>query len=136
MAGIRVGYTFHAGDLFHVGHLWQLQQSFRQCDFLIVGVLTDRALASYKRTPFMPYAWRAAIYEELRCVGKVVPQNSRDPTDNLKTYRPDVLFHGDDWDDFPGKEWMEAHGKEAVMTPYFHGISTTAIIEAIKEAEL
>jgi len=41
-----VGYTFHAGDLFHVGHLHQLLQCRKHCDYLIVGVLTDRAIAS------------------------------------------------------------------------------------------
>jgi len=127
-----VGYTFHGGDLFHYGHLRQLQICRKYCDHLIVGVLTDRALESYKRKPVIPYPWRAAIYKALTCVGEVVAQNSRDPTDNLKNLKPDILFHGDDWPDFPGEEWMLANNKQVIRTPYFHGLSTSAIIEQIK----
>ena len=128
-----VGYTFHAGDLFHYGHLHQLLECRKHCDYLIVGILTDRAIASYKRQPITPYPYRAAIYEALSCVDQVVPQDSRDPTDNLRTYKPDVLFHGDDWSDFPGKDYIESIGGRAVNTPYFYGLSTTSIIRIIKE---
>ena len=124
-----IGYTFHAGDLFHVGQLHQLQKSRKHCNYLIVGLLTDQAIASYKRMPVIPYLWRAELYEALRCVDKVVPQDSRDPTDNLKNLNPDILFHGDDWGEIPGREWMEANGKKVIETPYFHGISTSSIIE-------
>ena len=130
-----IGYTFHAGDLFHVGHLHQLLECRKHCDTLIVGILTDQAIASYKRLPIIPYPWRAALYEALECVDVVMPQNSRDPTDNLKQVKPDILFHGDDWDDFPGKEWIEAHGGKAIQTPYFVGLSTTAIIQEIIHRE-
>lgn len=130
--GKVIGYTFHAGDLFHVGHLHQLLQCRKHCDYLIVGVLTDRAIASYKKEPVIPYPWRARIYEALRCVDEVLPQNSRDPTDNLRLLQPDILFHGDDWEDFPGKEYMESIEAVAIQTPYFHGISTSSIIEQIQ----
>ena len=127
-----VGYTFHGGDLFHYGHLRHLQTCKKYCDHLIVGVLTDRALESYKRKPIISYPWRVAIYEAIACVDEVVAQNSRDPTDNLKNLKPDVLFHGDDWSDFPGEEWMLANDKQVIRTPYFHGLSTSTIIEQIK----
>jgi phosphoenolpyruvate phosphomutase len=133
---VIVGYTFHVGDLFHVGHLHQLRECRKHCDFLVVGVLTDQAVASYKRLPLIPYPWRATLYEALECVDVVMPQNSRDPTANLKMVKPDVLFHGDDWADFPGQEYIESIGGQAVQTPYFWGISTTQIIETIREREL
>lgn len=126
------GYTFHGGDLFHIGHLKQLLACSRFCQRLTVGLLTDQAIASYKRLPIIPYPYREAIYRQLRCVDEVVPQDSRDPTANLKNLRPDVLFHGDDWDDIPGTEWMKQNGGEVIITPYFHGISTSSIIEKCK----
>lgn len=128
------GYTFHCGDLFHVGHLHQLRECRKHCDYLIVGVLTDQAIATYKEPPIMPYLWRRAIYEALRCVDEVVRQDSRDPTDNLRQLAPDVLFHGDDWPSIPGREWMAAMGKPTIATPYFQGISTTDIIRRIRNA--
>ena len=128
---VKKGYTFHAGDLFHRGHLWQLGECKKHCDYLIVGLLTNGAIASYKRRPIIPYAWRAALYRALAIVDEVVAQDSRDPTDNLKTYLPDILFHGDDWPDMPGAAWMESQGLEVVRTRYFYGITTTKIIEEI-----
>ena len=124
-----IGFSYHAGDLFHVGHLKQLQYSARHCDYLIVSLLTDQAIASYKRVPIVPYPWRAAIYRALRMVDMVVPQDSRDPTRNLEWLKPDVLFHGDDWGEVPGEQWMKDHGGKVIKTPYFHPLSTTDIIE-------
>jgi choline-phosphate cytidylyltransferase/glycerol-3-phosphate cytidylyltransferase len=129
------GYSFHAGDLFHVGHLHQLKESRKHCDFLIVGLLTDHAVASYKRPPIIPYPYREAIYNALEMVDKVVPQDSRDPTDNLKNLQPDVLFHGSDWEEVPGREWMEQNGKKVVITPYFYGMSTSEIIRRCRESQ-
>ena len=135
MRGV-VGYSFHAGDLGpHYGHLRQLLECKKHCGYLIVGLLTDQAIASYKRLPIIPYPFRAAVYETLSCVDEVVPQNSRDPTDNLKNLKPDILFHGDDWADIPGAEWMKVHGGRVIMTPYFYGLSTSQIIETIKEQQ-
>jgi len=131
-----VGYSFHSGDLFHVGHLHQLQECRKHCDCLIVGVLTDETLAGYKRRPIIPYAERVAIYAALNCVDRVMMQDSRDPTENLKLVKPDILFHGDDWPHIPGSDWMAANGGRTVRTPYYQGTSTTAIMDKIQaEAE-
>lgn len=127
-----IGYSFHAGDVgLHAGHVWQLRQSKRWCDYLIVGILTDRAIRSYKREPAIPYAYRIVPYEACRYVDRVVPQNSRDPTDNLKNFKPDILFHGDDWDNVPGSEWMLANGRRIIKTPYFEGLSTTEVVAGV-----
>lgn len=131
-----IGYTFHVGDLFHPGHLHQLQQCRPHCDFLIVGLLTDEAVEAYKRKPVVPLEWRMEIYKALRIVDLVVVQPDRDPTSVLEVLHPDVLFHGDDWPDIPGREWMEARGKKVVVTPYEYGWkSTTEIIEEIVARE-
>lgn len=128
------GYTFHVGDLFHVGHLHQLEECRKHCEYLIVGVLTDQAVSGYKRSPIIPCSWRVEIYKALKCVDEVVIQDSRDPTTNLKRLKPDILFHGDDWLDIPGREWMESIGKCVIATPYFQGISTSDIIRRIQDA--
>jgi len=62
-----------------------------------------------------------------------VQQNSRDPTDNLQIFRPDVLFHGDDWGKIPGSQFMNELGGKVIKTPYFEGISATDIIDLVKE---
>ena len=128
---VKRGYSFHVGDLFHVGHLHQLIESRKHCDYLIVGILTDEAVKSYKRTPIIPYDQRARVYEALGVVDEVIPQDGRDPTENLKRIKPDVLFHGDDWHHLPGADWMESQGLQVVRTPYCLETSTSEIIETV-----
>lgn len=133
----KVGYTFHVGDLFHIGHLRQIQKCREHLgvlDFLIVGVLSDDVVESYKRKPIIPLAQRMEIYRGLEDVDLVVVQESRDPTCNLAVLRPDVLFHGDDWDEIPGSKWIHQHGGEVIKTPYLHGVSTSDIIEKCKNS--
>jgi len=136
-----VGYSFHAGDLFHIGHLMQLSFCRDYCDYLIVGLLTDQAIASYKRMPVIPYPQREEIYLALRWVDRVVAQDSRDPTDTLKNLiergqHIDVLFHGNDWTaGIPGREYIERMGGALVITPYWHGQTTSEIIRRIRERE-
>jgi len=126
-------YAYVAGDLPHVGHLRALQQAKDLGDYLIVGVLTDEAIAAYKRRPVMPFEERLTVFAGMKPVDKVIPQYDVDPTENLK-HLPDVdiLVHGDDWgDDFPGAEYMREQGKKVVRTKYYQGQNTTKIIKEI-----
>ena len=132
---MEIGYTFHAGDLFHVGHLHQIRickEHLGIDGLLVVGILTDEAIEAYKRKPIIPLPERVSIYGALRDVDLVIVQLSRDPTENLEIIRPNVLFHGDDWDEIPGSKWMYAHGGRVVKTPYLHGVSTSDIIKRCK----
>lgn len=131
-----IGYAFVVADLFHIGILRLLQTAGQVCDFLIVGVLTDEAAASYKRCPVIPFDERVDIIRAQKCVDMVVTQDSRDPTETLKRLISDgwdveLLIHGDDWPDIPGSEYMKSIGGRVIRTPYYQGRSTTKTIEAI-----
>ncbi len=130
---IRV-YAFVVGDLLHIGHLKALQQAKTLGDYLIVGVLTDDAVKTYKRTPVIPFEERIELIANLKCVDMAIRQETLDPTDNLKRLQPDIVVHGNDWDEnFPGAEYMRSIGKRAVRTKYYGEKSTTKIIKTIKE---
>jgi len=132
--GNKVVYAFVVGDLLHIGHLRALQQAKALGDYLIVGVLTDKAVEAYKRKPIIPFLERIEMVENLRCVDYVVEQDDVDPTENLKILNPDIVVHGDDWDEnFLGAEYMRSIGKEAVRTKYYPYQSTTEIIKCVKE---
>lgn len=128
-----VGYSFGAWDLLHVGHIEQLEQARMQCDHLVVGVFTDKVVESFKRKPIIPAWERARAVRSLRCVDGVMMQCSRDPTENLSVLRPDILFHGDDWDEIPGAGYIESIGGKVITPPYYEGQSTSKIIRAIVE---
>lgn len=129
-------YAFQCSDLFHFGHLQALIQAKALGDYLIVGILSDEAMVAYKRNPVIPYWQRAKIVEHLDCVDEVVRQDSVDPTKNLKRLKPDILVHGDDWDEnFAGADYMRSVGGKVVLTKYYPHQSTTMIIERIKGGE-
>jgi len=144
---MMIGYSFFAGDLFHVGHLYQLEENKEECDFLIAGLLTDEAIASYKRHPIIPLEDRVRIFRALKAVDLVVIQKKRNPTPTLQALydlgiKIDVLMHADDWsketdpDMREATEWIELHGGTLVQPPYWHeGPTTTKIINQIRGGE-
>lgn len=132
---VRV-YTYVSGDLLHVGHLRAMMQAKALGDYLIVGVLTDEAIASYKRQSVIPFEERLELISHLDVVDEVVRQDDVDPTENLKKMNVDILTHGDDWEEgFPGSAYMKSVGKQVVRTKYYQGQCTTHIIEQIKSRE-
>lgn len=76
----RIGYLTGVFDLFHVGHIELLELARRECDQLVVGVLSDEwAEDAWRIRPFVPLVERAQILEQLRCVAEVVPVDGIDP---------------------------------------------------------
>ena len=133
MAERIVVYAYVVADLLHVGHLRALQQAKALGGYLIVGVLTDKATAAYKRLPIIPFEERMELVASLKCVDKVMRQDSVDQTENLKRLDVDIVVHGDDWDEnFPGADYMRSIDKKAVRTKYYPKQSTTMIMGKIK----
>ena len=85
-----------SADLIHPGHLNILEEASKLGN-VTVGLLTDKAIASYKRVPIMPYEERKSVMENIKGVTKVVPQHTLDYEENLRSIKPHYIVHGDDW---------------------------------------
>lgn len=132
--GKVIVYTFIVGDLFHANHVRFLNLAKEFGDFLIVGVLSDEAVQSYKRKPFFSFEDRLFLTENVKCVDKVVPQYFKSPYSNLSFYLPDIVVHADDWkEDFPDADKIRELGIKIEFTPYLEGITTTKIIENVRK---
>lgn len=92
----RTVYMCFSTDVIHSGHIAILKKAAR-LGRVIVGVLSDEAVASYKRFPLLPFADRKAMFENLSCVYRVVEQKTLSYRGNLEKLRPDYVVHGDDW---------------------------------------
>ena len=92
----RVVYMSFSSDMLHSGHIALLQKA-RRLGKLLIGVLTDEAVASYKRYPMVPAEERKAMFRSLAGVWKVVDQEMLSYRANLEQYQPDIVVHGDDW---------------------------------------
>ena len=132
-------YVGMSADLIHPGHLNIINKA-SELGEVTVGLLTDEAIASYKRLPYLEFEQRKQIIESIKGVGKVIAQNTLDYGPNLLKMKPDFVVHGDDW-----KEGIQSTtrsevikiisqwGGELVEVPYTVGISSTKINKSIKE---
>lgn len=92
----RTVYMCFSTDIIHSGHIAIIRKAARYGK-LIIGVLSDEAVVSYKRFPLLPYEERKTMFENITGVYKVVEQAKLSYKDNLKTYQPDYVVHGDNW---------------------------------------
>ncbi len=132
-------YVGMSADLIHPGHINVLSEASK-LGTVIVGVLTDEAIASYKRLPYMSYNQRAEVVSNLKQVSEVVPQHTLDYTENLRSFKPDYVVHGDDWKEGVQKKTRQLvidtiaeWGGQLVEVTYTDGISSTALNNALKE---
>ena len=132
----KVVYVGMSADIIHKGHINLLNEAAKYGK-VVVGLLTDEAIESYKREPIINYDNRYIVISSLKMVESVIEQKTHDYTDNLKLIRPDYVVHGNDWIDgqsgVRGKviETLSEIGGELIEVPYTEGISTTDIINKI-----
>tara|TARA_R110000824_G_scaffold307395_3_gene494880 strand:+ start:99 stop:1379 length:1281 start_codon:yes stop_codon:yes gene_type:complete len=133
-----IAYVGMCADLIHHGHLNIIQEASKLGE-VTVGLLTDKAIASYKRLPALSYEQRKFIVENLKGVSKVIPQDTLDYTPNLKSIKPDYVVHGDDWITGTQKEirdrvseTISEWGGTIVDVPYTEGISSTKLHNHLK----
>ena len=132
-------YVGMSADLIHPGHLSIIDVA-RKLGDVTVGLLTDEAIASYKRLPFMAYEQRKIVIENIRGVANVIPQTTLDYTQNLLDLRPNYVVHGDDWKDGVQSsvrnrviEVLGQWGGELIEPKYTEGISSTQLNTAMRE---
>ena len=92
----RTVYMCFSSDIIHGGHIAIIKKAQR-LGKLIIGVLSDEAVASYKRMPLVPASERKVMFENISGVYKVVDQDTLSYKKNLEQYRPSIVVHGDDW---------------------------------------
>ena len=92
----RTVYMCFSADMVHSGHIAIIRKAAK-LGRLIIGVLSDEAVASYKRFPLMPFEERKSLFENISGVYRVVEQKELSYAENLRALRPDYVVHGDDW---------------------------------------
>ena len=92
----RTVYMCFASDIIHGGHIAIIKKA-QKLGRLIIGVLSDEAVASYKRMPLVPASERKLMFENIAGVHRVVEQKTLSYKENLEKLHPDFVVHGDDW---------------------------------------
>lgn len=124
-------------DILHAGHVTYLEQASALGDRLLVAVNIDATVRRLKgpERPVNPVENRMRMLAALRCVDWVVPFSEDEPTRLICDLAPDILVKGgdNDVDKIPGGDCVREAGGQVMVLSYVDGISTTKIIESIKE---
>lgn len=120
----RTVYMCFSTEYIHSGHVAIINKA-RRLGRLIIGILSDEAVASFKRYPLIPFEERKALFENLAGVERVVEQKSLSYKENLEALKPDYVVHGDDWKEGFQKpirqevcEVLAEYGGKLVEYPY------------------
>jgi len=135
----NVVYVGMCADLIHHGHLNIIKEAKKYGE-VVVGLLTDSAIASYKRLPALSYEERKIVVENIVGVSKVIPQITLDYIPNIEKLKPDYVVHGDDWKEGVQKQVrkgvinkLNEWGGKVVDVPYTKGVSSTKLHNHLKE---
>ena len=132
---VYIGMT---ADIMHPGLIHIINEATKYGD-VIVGLLTDKAIAEHKRLPYLTYEQRKKVVENIKGVSEVIPQEEWSYVDNLKRIKPDYIIHGDDWKTGPLREIreqvfevMNEQGGKVIEIPYTKGINSSSLDKEIK----
>lgn len=130
----HVGYIAGVFDLFHIGHLNMFKRAKEQCDYLIVGVVSDEQVIKDKKTsPYIPFGERLEIVASCKYVDEAVkiPIDRPGTEEAYRLYHFDVQFSGSDYADDPvwlsKKAYLQQHGSDLVFFPYTQSTSSTKL---------
>lgn len=134
-------YIAVSADILHHGHINLIKKASEYGD-LTVGVLTDEAIATYKRLPVLNYENRCEIIKNIVGVKEIIPQETLDYTENLNQLKPDYVFHGDDWKEGSQSqirqsviETLKGWGGELIEIPYTEDVSIDQLNSIIKQSD-
>ncbi len=125
-------------DIMHPGLINIINEGAKYGD-VIIGLFTDKAIATHKRLPYLTYEQRETVVRSIHGVAEVVPQDDWSYVPNLVKYKPDYIIHGDDWLEGPDKyirdevfKVMEAMGGQVIEIPYTKGITSSGLAEELE----
>ncbi|MAG26910.1 phosphoenolpyruvate mutase [Candidatus Pacearchaeota archaeon] len=126
-------------DIIHPGNLNMIQVA-RGLGRVTVGLLTDEAIASYKRLPFLTYDQRKNIVENIKGVDDVIPQTKLDYADNLRKLKPDFVIHRNVWETQAQRnvrkkilEVLNEYGGQLMEPDYQEALSPEELKESLSE---
>jgi rfaE bifunctional protein nucleotidyltransferase chain/domain len=146
--GEKVVFTNGVFDILHLGHVDYLTKAKALGDRLIVAVNSDSSVKRLNKgpeRPLQPEIARATIIGSLKPVDATLIFDQDTPLELIKTFLPDILVKGGDYDptetDRKSKRYIvgaaevkESRGAVKAIE-FVKGYSTTGIVEKLKKAD-
>lgn len=132
-------YVGMCADFIHHGHLNIIKEA-KKYGKVIIGLLTDKTISTYKRVPALSYEERKSVIENIKGVSSVISQDTLSYKKNLLKLKPDYVVHGDDWKTGTQKSirqevinTISVWGGKLIEIPYTKGISSTKLHEDLTQ---
>ncbi len=126
-------YIGMSADVFHHGHVNIISEARKYGD-VYIGLLNDKAVADYKRLPYLSWDKRKIILENIIGVKEVFEQSECDYSPTIKKLKPDIMVHGKDWLEGPLAPYREraikalnSYGGKLIEIEYTKDVSSTEI---------
>jgi len=125
-------------DILHAGHVTYLEQARNLGDNLIVGLNSDKSVKELKgpERPYNTEENRAIVLAGLECVDRVVVFDDSSVEYLIHRIKPQIYVKGGAYtiDTIPQNERraVEEYGGKIVFANHLTGLSSTSIIEKIK----
>jgi D-beta-D-heptose 7-phosphate kinase/D-beta-D-heptose 1-phosphate adenosyltransferase len=124
-------------DIIHYGHVQYLAKARTFGDIMIVGINTDASIKRIKgeKRPVITENERLYMLASLECIDYVILFDEDTPVNLIQKIQPDIMVKGSDWkiEQLPGREIVEAKGGQVILVDLVAGLSTTGIIQKIKD---
>ena len=130
-----IGFTNGCFDLLHEGHIDFLEKAKRKCNYLIVGINSDKSIKKIKgkKRPILNLKQRKKIIKSIKYVDKVIVFNQETPINLIKKIKPDIIFKGSDYkkENVVGYNFQKKRNKSVKIISHINNVSTTKIINKI-----
>ncbi len=132
-----IGFTASTFDLMHAGHVIMLEEAAAQCDYLIVGLLTDptRDRPDSKNRPVQTSWERWLQADAIEAIDEIIPFDTEEDLETMiKVLKPNLRFVGDEYE---GKEHTGWDIKTTVIiyNKRDHNYGSTQLRDKIYEQE-
>ena len=135
----KIAYVSLAADILHSGHINIITKA-KKYGKVVIGLLSDQAIAEYKDLPILNYEERYKIAKSIRNVDNIVKQNSWDYTEIINQLKPDFFVHGDDWSKGIQKntrlkviKLLKKNNGKLIEVPYSKDISSSKIKSKLRD---
>lgn len=134
--GKKIVFTNGCFDIIHAGHISSFLQARSFGDVLVIGLNSDDSIRRIKgnKRPIVSLENRRALLLALECVDFVISFSEDTPEQLIRKIKPDVLVKGKDWEgkEVAGANFVRSYGGKVEFIDLVHGLSTSSIIEKIK----
>ena len=135
---MKISYSFGIIDLLHYGHINALLEARKNADMHFFGLVSDEASKEWLGEIVSNYDERLEVLSQIKPIDKIIPQQTLDPTENLKAIRVDypgaeiTLFHGDNWKIMLAEDYIKSIGGKIVFTKYYSKLTPENILAVLK----